>query len=168
MPKTLKIIIVTVSILATILTIYIAPKVIPYTPPSPNIVKTDQGSFELRLSVDNGFYANNNNYSFETYKEYEGYAKDYYYRISTFVKNPNLIINQYVIHPGDGPIGSSIRLSINAENNPRLFEAIYIHEYRTNKFNFQAYPTYSKEGDRKNNTLEELLQTPEYQNRKFN
>ena len=102
MSKNLKIIIAAITLIAiSALGFFILPKIIPYTPPTPNIVKTDQGSFELRLT-NNYEFSDIDFYTYEKYLEYESYAKNYYSRISKVVKKPNLVINQDVIYPGDG------------------------------------------------------------------
>jgi hypothetical protein len=167
MSKTLKIIIVTISVLATILAIYIAPKIIPYTLPTPNIVKTDQGSFELRLTNDYAF-SDVDLYSYEKYLEYENYAKDYFKRISSVINNPNLIINQDIFFPGEGLLSPTITFYLKENNNGRLFEAIYIYNYNINKFDFYSFVEYYVEGNPKKIPLDELLQTPKYKNLKLN
>ena len=167
MSKNLKIIIAIISIVAIFLAFFILPKVIPYTPPSPNIVKTDQGSFELMLTRYDGYNDKSILNSYESYIEYENYAKDYYNRISTLVKNQNLVIfaNEY---SNDGLIGTTFTIYTLGNNNTNLFNAIYIYNNVTRRYEFQTFRTYSKDGNPKSNTLEDLLQTPEYQNLKLN
>ena len=45
---------------------------------------------------------------------------------------------------------------------------LYIYNGDTNKYEFHTFRTYSETVSPKSNTLEELLQTPEYQNLKLN
>ena len=118
MSKNLKIIIAaTIIIIITILAFFILPKVIPYTPSHPNIVKTDQGSFELRITQNHAYdVGNNNQYSYKTYKEYESYAKDYYSRISKIVNDPNLIVNAYLYFSGEGIPNDSLTFNILNQN----------------------------------------------------
>jgi hypothetical protein len=164
MSKKLKIIIAIILALILALGIYIAPRVIPYTPPNPNIIKTDQGSFELRMS-------SNVPISYLFYKEHEEYAKDYYNRISSIIKDPNLIINSYIKISIEGYSSDSNNISVTTQkydlNSVKDLSAMYEYSFRTNKFEFNGFITYSKQGIIQFNTLEELLQTPEYQNLKL-
>ena len=168
MSKNLKIIIAAITLIAiSALGFFILPKIIPYTPPTPNIVKTDQGSFELRLT-NNYEFSDIDFYTYEKYLEYESYAKNYYSRISKVVKKPNLVINQDVIYPGDGLLSPTISLSIDNRNNSKLFEAIYTYNYNLKKFDYYSFVESYIEGNPKKISLDELLQTPEYQNLKSN
>jgi hypothetical protein len=162
MPKTLKIIIVTISVLATILAIYIAPKVIPYTPPSPNIVKTDQGSFELK-------FVNNDKFTFANYQDYEKSARDYYSRVKPFIKDPNLIIKTEIFNPGDGLLVHSVNF-LTYSDSKAIFYATYIFNTNgslfSNRYNFKSFIDNSNINNPKSISLQELLQKTEYQSYK--
>jgi hypothetical protein len=171
MSKKLKIIIAIILALILALGIYIAPRVIPYTPPTPNIIKTDQGSFELR-------FTNYNKFSIESYREFEGYAKDYYFKINRVFKNKEVLITIFapslsLAYDGNPhfPIYLYSKLlnnDIDLNNTGNLFPATYSEEVINNKgvFIFQGF-TYG-ENDSKYLTLDQILQTPEYQQYKSN
>ena len=168
MPKKLKIIIAIILALILALGIYIAPKVIPYTPPNPNIIKTDQGSFELKTGVSQS----NFQFTSEFYKEYENYAKNYYSIISKVVKDKKLIVNSNIYIADEGITPSTITFTIDNNKNMHFFEAKYIQNNKRNfvgnEFRYRGFFTYSDEGTPQLFTLEELLKTPEYQNLKLN
>ncbi len=165
MSKKIKIIIAIVLALILALGIYIAPRVIPYSQPNPNIIKTDQGSFELRMS-------SNVPISYLFYKEHEEYAKDYYNRISSVVKDPHIIINSSTEIVTEGYFPSSNRISVTSQKYDLVpgkdLSALYQYNFRNDKFEFNGFVTYSKQGIMQLSTLEEFLQKPEYQNLKLN
>ena len=131
MSHKIKIIISIISVFAVILAFFILPKVIPYTPPSPNIVKTDQGSFELKLDQKL-------NFTLIGYWEYENQAKDYYSRISKVFKDKNLIINSNVYNPSEGISLGHLDFWI-VLNNKILFKSRYFRNFIDNKIQYQFY-----------------------------
>jgi hypothetical protein len=140
MSKKLKIIIAIILALILTLGIYIAPRVISYTPQYPNIVKTDQGTFELRMY-------SNIPITYQFYKELEEYAKDYYNRILPVVKDTNLIINSSTEIITEGYFPSSNRISVTSQKYDLIpgkdLSALYQYNYLNNKFEFSGFVTYS-------------------------
>lgn len=96
MPKTLKIIIVTISVIATILVIFIFSKISPIIFPYSIKLQADNKSFELiklyNLAGNDGaqaeYIAKGKDYPAS--KEIEESAIDYYKKISTKIKDDNL------------------------------------------------------------------------------
>lgn len=161
MSKRLKIIIAIVLALILALGVYIAPRVIPYTTPNPNIIKTDQGSFELRIQSYVPI-------SILLYNENLNSAKDYYSRISSAVKNKNLIIDSYLYNANEGAIRTTITFTVNNQNNIHLFEAVYAQDLPNDNFKFETFFNFSKEGGQKSMSFEQLIQQQEYQNLRLN
>ena len=162
--KKLKIIIAAVTISTIVfITFIMLPNFVTYNPPSPNIIKTDQGSFELKIT-------NRNIFNLDSYQEYETAAKDYYFKILPFVKNKNLIISTLFFESsGEGTAINHFDFWI-VSNDKQYFKARYFW----NKIGFKTeYKFYGFELSVENSfpkyiTLEELLKTPEYQNLKLN
>jgi hypothetical protein len=158
MSKKLKIIIAIILALILALGIYIAPRIIPYTPPNPNIIKTDQGSFELRL-------LNKRDFTLFTYSEYENYAKDYYSNLPLSIKNTTIEISS------EGRGGELLRFSLHffvKSNFKQLFYSNYFLSTENYKYEFKGFSVNSNIYNEPLITLEQLLQTPEYQQYKLN
>ena len=169
MSKYIKIIIASLTTLTIALIIFIVlPSIVIYNPPSPNIIKTDQGSFELKTGVSQS----NFRFTSKFYKEYENHAKDYYSSISKAVKDKNLVINGEIYSAGEGASLPSITFTVDKYTNKHFLEATYMRENGTNffknEFSFVGFFAYQNKGVDRYQTLEELLKTPEYQNLKLN
>jgi hypothetical protein len=161
MHKNLKIIIASVTILIVLSTgIYFLNKELPgcFSLKFFSKIKTDIGCFELKFFNDEN----------SKVKKYEDYAKDYYSRISSVVKDSNLKVNFSLFEGGEGIALNYINFWI-VNNDKQLFKSKYFWNIKNNKVEYNFYGfEYIENNNPTYIPLQDLILKPEYQNFKLN
>ena len=121
----------------------------------------------MQVVLSLNFY-NKLNFDPKLYKEYESYAKDYYSRVSSVIKGNNLTINFSLFEGGERISLGYINFWI-TNNDKQLFKAKYFWNIKNNKVEYNFYGfKYIENNNPKYISLQDLIQTSQYKNFKFN